>query len=130
MVRTGRQRAVQPGIIVFDGRVSVRGFKGDYDVEATVAGTTRRISAQLITNQTLIVTLTNPPISLKAVLTNNSLRVTWPAHGAGVTVQATESLGGAWTNAPEPSFLTNGEWRFQPAVGPANRFFRLRKNQP
>ena len=118
------------GVSAADGRLSVRGFKGDYDVEATVAGTTRRISAQLITNQTLIVTLTNPPISLKAVLTNNSLRVTWPAHGAGVTVQAMESLGGAWTNAPEPSFLTNGEWRFQPAVGPANRFFRLRKNQP
>jgi endo-1,4-beta-xylanase len=115
------------GVAASDGRLAVRGFKGDYEVAATLEGVTQRVSARLRTNQTVVVTLTNPPVRLTATRTNGVLRVVWPAHGDGATVETTENLDASWTNAPEPTVLTNGEWRFQTAPGSSNRYFRLKR---
>ena len=108
------------------GRLTLRGFRGDYDLEAAAAGVTNRISAQLLTNRVIVLTLTNPPVNLRVERAASTLKLSWPGHGAGLRFERNDSLNPAsWVATGQLPELTNGVWQIETLLPSTNQFFRL-----
>ena len=109
-----------------NGRLTLRGFKGDYELEAVVTGMTNTISTQLLTNRVITLTLTNPPVDLRVELAASNLKLTWPGHGASLHLEKNDSLNPAgWTATGITPELSNGLWKVDVVMPTTNRFFRL-----
>lgn len=109
-----------------NGGLTLRGFKGDYDLEAAVAGMTNTISAQLLANRVITLTLTNPPVDLRVERGAASLKLTWPGHGASLDLEKNDTLNpAAWTATGSSPELSNGLWQVDVVMPTTDRFFRL-----
>lgn len=68
-----------------------------------------------------------PP--LKAVLSGNSVILSWPVNAPGFTLQSTTNLqpGAIWTSIPTPPLLQNGQHVLTLPISNTNLFFRLQQ---
>lgn len=111
-----------------NGLVSLRGFKGDYDLTVIRTGSTNRSTVTL--NDAMVLTSTlpvQPPTATVALSDGGRLTLTWPAASAGYRVEVTDSLRPPliWQPITESPVLLDGAWWLMLTVPSGEHFYRL-----
>jgi hypothetical protein len=70
-----------------------------------------------------------PPPALKAVLSGNSVALSWPVNAPGFTVYSTTNIqpGTIWTPISTAPLLQNGQHMLTLPISNTNQFFRLQQ---
>lgn len=111
------------------GRVTVRGFKGDY-LAQVAHGSGVRETAFTLANETqagVVVPVVQPVV--RAASTGDRLELTWPAGAAGYQVDSTDSLAPpvVWQHEPTTPAWTGEAWQWTAVPPDTHRYYRLRR---
>ena len=112
------------------GTVTVRGFKGDYDVAVVSAGATNHSSLSLAANRTITATVpVSPPAATAGFAPDGRLTLSWPAASVGYRVEFATSLTPplVWQPVATTPELLDGAWRLNLPATPGDRYYRLNR---
>ena len=117
-------------IVDANGAVTVRGFKGDYDVTVVSSGSTNRSSLTLTENKAITATVPVQPLAATAVPTTDGRMVlSWPAASTGYRVEFAASLRPplTWLPVTETPVLMDGFLRLNLPAASGERYYRLNR---
>lgn len=116
------------GVADISGSLSIRGFKGDYEIRLHPAAGLLDTNISLLSPTTLQLTLDTGAIELRAERRGAEVVLSWPKSALPWALEsASEAPAPQWTKAPQPVVAVGPRWQATVPVAESSRIYRLRR---